>query len=105
MLLNMKLPIGVTRGWERCFPDLFGKWTHWKIIGDDYFIALIDGTKLAEAKRIIEDNYGEYSSIKACRAIVDENGNLLEEEGKSLYEISNYRNDETLRKRLEAKYA
>lgn len=95
----MTLPLEVTSGWEHRFPDLFGKWTHWKIVEDSYCIAIIHGANLAEAMRVIEDNYGKYSSIKACRARFDENGNVIDEQKRSLYEISNYSNDEKLRKR------
>lgn len=68
-------------------------------MGDGYCIAIIDGANLTEAMKVIEENYGKYSSIKTSRATVDENGDLLEEEEKALYEISNYSNDEKLRKR------
>ncbi len=97
----MNLPHEIRRGWEQRFPDLFGKWTHWKIVGDGYCIAMITGPQLGEAIKIIEDNYGKYSSIKTWRAAVDENGNLQDEDDKSTYEISNYNIDEQLRKRYE----
>ncbi len=58
-------------------------------------------TQLIEALKIIEENYGKYSSIKTWRATVDENGNLQEEDDKKPYEISNYRHDEQNRKRYE----
>jgi hypothetical protein len=74
----MELPTEIRRGWERRFPDLIGKWTHWIIIGDGSTLAIVGGKNLIEAVRIIEENYGKFSSIKACRAVVDEHGNLLE---------------------------
>ncbi len=97
----MKLPLEITRGWENRFPDLYGKWTHWEISGDGYPIAIISGEKLIEAMKTIEENYGKFASIKACRAEVDELGNSIEKEEKHLYEISNYENDEKVRKRNE----
>jgi hypothetical protein len=95
----MKLPTEVTRSWELRLPDLYGKWTHWKVTGDCHCIAIVHGENLAQAIRVVEDNYGRYSSIKACRAAVDQNGDLIEEEEKAVYEISNYSNDEKVRER------
>jgi len=94
----MKLPIEITRGWELRFPDLFEKWTHWKIIGDGHLIAVVEGVNLHKALKVVEDSYGKYSSIKAVRATVDQNDNLIEEK-KAKYEISNYSNDEIIRER------
>lgn len=98
----MKIPTQILHEWEKRFPDLFGKWTHWKIVGDEYCIAVIEGTQLIEALKIIEENYGKYSSIWTWRATVDENGNLQEEDDKKPYEISNYRYDEQNRKKYES---
>lgn len=97
----MKIPTQIRHEWEKRFPDLFGKWTHWKIVGDEYCIAIIEGTQLIEALKIIEENYGKYSSIWTWRATVDENGNLQEEDDKKPYEISNYSYDEQNRKKYE----
>ena len=97
----MKLPLGITHGWEKRFPDLNGKWTHWEISGDGYPIAIISGEKLREAMKTIEENYGKYASIKTCRAKVDGMGNLIEKEEKHFYEISNYENDEKIRQKNE----
>lgn len=96
---DMRLPTEITRGWELRFPDFFGKWTHWKITGDGHCIAIVDGGDLTRATQVVEENYGKYSSIKASRATVDEREQLLEEEEKVVYEISNYSNDETVRER------
>lgn len=70
-------------------------------MGEEYCIAIIEGTKLGEALKVIDDNYGKYSSIWTWRATVDENGNLQEEDNKKPYEISNYRYDEQNRKKYE----
>ena len=70
-------------------------------MGDGCCLAIISGTELGGAMKLIEESYGKYSSIIACRATVDGNGNLLEEEKKSLFVISNYYDDELERKRLE----
>lgn len=72
-------------------------------MGDGHCISIIDGANLAQAMKVIEENYGKYSSIKTCRATVDENGNLQEEEEKALYEISNYSIDQKQRKRCQGK--
>jgi hypothetical protein len=60
-------------------------WTYWKIVGNEYTIAIIEGTRLGEALKIIEENYCKYSSIKTWRATVDDNGNLQEEGDKKTY--------------------
>ena len=80
------------------FPNLFEKWTHWKITGDGHLISVVDGGDLQKALKVVEDSYGKYASIKAIRATVDQDGNLLEEK-KAKYEISNYSNDEKIRER------
>ena len=92
----MKVPPEVKRGWEARFPPLDGKWTHWKITGTGKFIALVDGLDLIGALRIVEENYGKYITIKACRATVTESGELAEEE-MALQEISRLEYDEMAR--------
>jgi hypothetical protein len=83
-------------GWEHRFPDLSGKWTHWKITGAGKFLAVVDGVDLIRALKVVEENYGRYVSIKVCRATVDENGQVKDEEN-ALFEISNLPKDEVLR--------
>jgi hypothetical protein len=89
----MKVPWEIKRGWERRFPDLSGKWTHWKITGTGKLIAVVDGADLLGALRVVEENYGRYITIKANRVAVDEKGQITEEE-ENLYEISNLSIDE-----------
>jgi hypothetical protein len=91
----MKIPRELKRHWERRFPDLSGKWTHWKITGTGKLLAVVDGADLLAALKVVEDNYGRYITIKAARATADENGQLKEEEA-NLFEISNLTNDENL---------
>ncbi len=85
----------VKRGWEHRFPDLSGKWTHWKIMGDNEYLDVVDGIDLVKALEVVENHYGKFTSIKVCRASVDEKGKLLEEE-KAQFEISNYIYDERI---------
>jgi hypothetical protein len=89
----MKVPWETKRGWERRFPALSGKWTHWKITGTGKLIAVVDGADLLGALRVVEESYGRYITIKANRVAVDENGQIKEEED-NLYEISNLSIDE-----------
>jgi hypothetical protein len=96
----MKLPEKVRAGWEHRFPDLGEKWTHWKIMGDGYLLAVVDGRDLSATWEVVNDNYGRFSSIKASRANVDEVGQLIAEE-KSLFEISRFQYDERIRKSIE----
>jgi hypothetical protein len=96
----MKIPREVKKGWEQRFPELSGKWTHWKITGDEYPLAIVDGLSLIEALNIVAENYGRYATIKASRAAVDKNGELAEED-KALFEISNFKIDERLRLSLD----
>jgi hypothetical protein len=92
----MKVPAEIKKGWEDRFPSLDGKWTHWKITGTGQFIALIDGLDLIGALNVVEENYGKYLTIKACRATATKNGDLDEEE-KALFEISRLEYDEMIR--------
>jgi len=62
-------------------------------MGDCEFIEVIDGMKLIDALQVVHDNFGKYGSIKVCRAAVDENEKIVEEE-KALFEISNFIYDE-----------
>jgi hypothetical protein len=89
----MKIHNKVKLGWERRFPDLSGKWTHWKIMGDGDYIDVVDGVELAKALTVVEQNFGKYGSIKVVRATVDSEGQLLEEENH-FSEISNFIYDE-----------
>ena len=89
----MKVPKETRRDWERRFPGLSGKWTHWKITGAGKFLAVVDGADLLGALRVVEDNYGKYITIKANRVAVDAKGAIAEEE-EGLYEISNLSIDE-----------
>lgn len=94
--IDMEKSQKLRSGWENRFPDLGEKWTHWKIMGDGGFLAFIEGKDLIGAMRVIDDNYGRFDSIKVCRAIVDQNGQSIEEE-KALFEISRFKYDERIR--------
>jgi hypothetical protein len=89
----LKIPWLIKRGWERRFPELSGKWTHWKITGTGKLLAVVDGADLLGALKVVEEHYGRYITIKANRVTVDEKGNIAEEE-ENLYEISNLSIDE-----------
>ena len=91
----MKKSQKVRSGWEARFPDLCGKWTHWKIMGDGAFLAFIDREDLGAAIKVIDDNYGRFDSIKVCRAVVDRNNQSIEEEN-ALFEISRFKYDERI---------
>jgi hypothetical protein len=89
----MKIPNKVKLGWEHRFPDLSGKWTHWKIMGDGDCIDVVDGMDLVKALAVVEKNFGKFGSIKVSRATVDADGQLLEVENH-FSEISNFIYDE-----------
>jgi hypothetical protein len=89
----MKVPWEIKRGWEKRFPGLSGKWTHWKITGTGKFLAVVDGADLLGALRVVEENYGRFITIKANRVAADANGQIIEEE-EGLHEISNLSIDE-----------
>ena len=92
----METPSHIKNGWEHRFPALDGKWTHWKIMGDGDVLEVVAGRDLIRALRVIEENYGKYSSITACRATVSESGGL-EAQDKALFEISRFAYDEMQR--------
>ena len=82
----------VKAGWEKRFPDLSGKWTHWRLTGDGEVIALVPGENLLDALRLVEENYSRYTSIKCCRATVDKTGSCAEVQD-AIFEIANLPND------------
>jgi hypothetical protein len=81
----------VQAGWERRFPELKGKWTHWRIKGDGDRIAEVAGSDLFRALRVVEANFGRFRSMKAVRALADPSGGFAEE--RVDHEISNYEYD------------
>lgn len=88
----MTVDSGVKAGWEKRFPDLSGKWTHWRLSGDGEFLALISGERLLDALRLVEENYVRFTSIKCCRATVDKMGSCAEVQD-AVFEIANLPND------------
>jgi hypothetical protein len=82
----------VKAGWEKRFPELSGRWTHWRLSGDGEVLALVPGEKLLDALRLVEENYVRFTSIKCCRATVDETGTCAEVQD-ALFEIANLPND------------
>jgi hypothetical protein len=78
----------VKAGWEHRFPELNGKWTHWRIKGDGDRLAEVSGSDLIGALRVVEANFGHFPSIKAVRAVAKAGGGFEEEWGG--HEISNY---------------
>lgn len=92
----MGIPAAVKKGWEQRFPNLSGKWTHWKITGDGALLGLVEGKNLTHALEVVKHNYGRFVLIKAFRVTVDENSQLLEEENHST-EISRFVYDERIR--------
>ena len=65
----------VQREWEARFPDLGPQWTHWRLDGDGVMFALVPGDQLGHALRLVAENFGRFSRIRAYRARADENGN------------------------------
>jgi hypothetical protein len=83
----------VKAGWEHRLPDLSGKWTHWRLTGDEKPIAEIPGSDLIGALKIVEANFGRFKSIKAVRAAQLPGGGFEEEHRD--HEISRYDYDAT----------
>jgi len=95
----MTVPRNVKADWEKRFPDLSDKWTHWRLTGDGQVIALFPGERLLDALRFVEANCDRYTSIKCCRATADAAGNCAEVQD-ALFEISNIQNDQRMRNRV-----
>lgn len=81
----------IKAGWEHRFPELSGKWTHWRIKGDGKILADVRGDDLIGALKVVESNFGHFRSIKAVRAANHE-GICTQEEWMD-HEISRYEND------------
>ena len=64
-------------------------------MGDDMLVGIVEGTRLTDALDLVEKHYGQFLSIQASRATVDENSELTDEEN-SFAEISNYIKDEKI---------
>jgi len=94
----MTIPPSIKHDWEKRFPDLSGKWTHWRLTGDGQVIALFSGERLLDALHFVEVNCNRYTSIKCCRATADGAGNCAEVQD-ALFEISNTQNDQRMRSR------
>jgi hypothetical protein len=75
----MTISRDVKAGWEHRFPDLDGKWTHWRIKGDGDRLAEVPGSDLIGALRVVEANFGRFRSIKAVRAVAKPGGGYEEE--------------------------
>ena len=58
-------------------------------MGDGDCIDVVDGMDLIKALGVVEKNFGKFGSIKASRATVDADGQLLEVENH-FSEISNF---------------
>ena len=56
-------------------------------MGDGIFIGVVSGTDLISGLDIVEENFEMYNSIKVCRAAVDSDGQIIEEE-KFLIEVA-----------------
>lgn len=89
----MNVPASVKAEWEKRFPELSGKWTHWQIVGDRTPIACFPGERGFDAMRFVEANCMSYSSIKCHLAIADEKGQCSEID-PTVFEISNIRKDQ-----------
>ena len=63
--------------WESRFPALDATWTHWWLEGDGQLIAVFKGSMLAKAIDFIEENFDAFVSIKAYRARVDFDGQII----------------------------
>ncbi len=76
----MKIPSILRRKWELNFPDLSGKWTHWKIFGENFLIGVVSGDELIKGLDLVQSNFTRFDSIKACRVIANEEREIVEEE-------------------------
>jgi hypothetical protein len=92
----MRTPKELKADWEKRFPDLSGKWTHWRLVADGSELGLVPGEKLFDALKIVESNYSRFTSIKVCRATVNAPGACAESQ-KAWFEVSNSENDKRAR--------
>ena len=76
----MELKKSILRDWEHRIPDLYGSWTHWKVVGDQDTIGVIEGNRLLEVIALLQTSYGKYPKIKVVRAKSDEQGTITDEE-------------------------
>ena len=60
----MKVPASIKGQWEKRFPDLSGKWTHWRLSGDGRPLGTFSSTELLAAMRLVESNCFVHSSIQ-----------------------------------------
>lgn len=56
--------------WAKRFPEVSSDWPYWWIEGESYCLAVVEGSNLAAAVEIIEDNWENYNSIVAYNAKV-----------------------------------
>lgn len=75
----MKVPAAVRKGWEHRFPGLTGRWTHWKVTGDDAFLAVVEGSRRTDALDFFAKTLWTVSSMKTFRATVNESSELTDE--------------------------
>ena len=61
----MKIPRELKAHWERRFPDLDDKWTHWKIMGSGKLLAVVDGQDLLRALRVVEEGTVKLTSLRS----------------------------------------
>ena len=92
----MPVPKELKADWEKRFPDLSGKWTHWRLVADGSELGLVPGEKLFDALKIVESNYTRFASIKVCRATANASGGCAELQ-EAWFEISNIESDKRAR--------
>ena len=56
--------------WAKRFPEVSSDWPYWWIEGESYCLAVVEGSNLAAAVEIVEDNWENYNSIVAYKAKV-----------------------------------
>lgn len=56
-------------------------------MGDGILLGVVAGTELIGGLNLVEDNFEKYDSIKVCRAAVDSNNKIIEEE-KFIVEVA-----------------
>ena len=61
--------------WKERFPELEGKWTQWRLYGDDGdLLAVIPGDKLSQALDLVERDYRVGRKVEVSRSYRDPSG-------------------------------
>ena len=74
--------------WEHALPPLDRTWTHWLLIGGgQHELGVFSADEIAEALKVVENNYDKYFRITAVRVARAPDGSIARQKGTD-FEIS-----------------